>query len=422
MKKYLKYLLPIILSVCLFLPAYSQTPYRNQVEDIGISKQGLVLHLPFHAYGGEQTKIRDISGNNNHGTITGAVPASYPMLSGTELVSNGGMESGDPPTGFSNFGSCPTFESSGTQKHSGSKSLHYISNGTSGKGVSKNLSSQLAQGKTYKFCIWRYTVVDDINNSVISLRKGDNSDNEFSEYPTWVVGSWAYWEKIWTVQYPAGASTALREITFANGAENFVDDISVQEVVGYEGLGWGFDGVGNKVDCGTFIFAPANFTILHWINIPSPTPAYNGLIGNHSDSISGFVFYTSPYSTNLSWTLQLSVSGAKNGSVAAPYYGNYFLHGLVYDGSNLYGIVNNVLSAPTAGTGSLVQGNYNLQIGKNGNSNYSLLIVGETLVFTRALSAQEIRDYYELSRRRYGIDARDILIKHAEEFEYAMAA
>jgi len=35
-----------------------------------------VLYLPFYKYGGEQQKIWDISGNNNHGTIYGAAPGT----------------------------------------------------------------------------------------------------------------------------------------------------------------------------------------------------------------------------------------------------------------------------------------------------------------------------------------------------------
>jgi len=47
---------------------------------------------------------------------------------------------------------------------------------------------------------------------------------------------------------------------------------------------------------------------------------------------------------------------------------------------------------------------------------------GEILGFNRIFSDQEHRNYYELTRHRYGMDARDILIKYAEEFEYTMAA
>jgi len=38
------------------------------------------LYLPFYKYGAEQSKIWDMSGNNNHGTISGAIPSTYPML------------------------------------------------------------------------------------------------------------------------------------------------------------------------------------------------------------------------------------------------------------------------------------------------------------------------------------------------------
>ncbi len=39
-----------------------------------VSLGGCTLYLPFYKYGNEQQKIWDQSGNNNHSTITGAVP------------------------------------------------------------------------------------------------------------------------------------------------------------------------------------------------------------------------------------------------------------------------------------------------------------------------------------------------------------
>jgi len=41
---------------------------------------GCVLYLPFYAYGANAQKIWDMSGQGNHGVITGAVPGTYPML------------------------------------------------------------------------------------------------------------------------------------------------------------------------------------------------------------------------------------------------------------------------------------------------------------------------------------------------------
>ena len=59
------------------------------------------LWLPFYTYDKNVNKVYDMSGNNNHGVITGAAPAAYPIAGGLELVSNGGMEVGNPPTGWS---------------------------------------------------------------------------------------------------------------------------------------------------------------------------------------------------------------------------------------------------------------------------------------------------------------------------------
>jgi len=39
-----------------------------------------VLYLPFYSYGANAQKVWDMSGQGNHGVITGAVPGTYPML------------------------------------------------------------------------------------------------------------------------------------------------------------------------------------------------------------------------------------------------------------------------------------------------------------------------------------------------------
>jgi len=46
------------------------------------------LYLPFYKYGGEQSKIWDLSTSHNDGTISGCVPTSYPML---QPVSSGSV-------------------------------------------------------------------------------------------------------------------------------------------------------------------------------------------------------------------------------------------------------------------------------------------------------------------------------------------
>ena len=137
-----------------------------------------------------------------------------PIQYGPELVTNGGMEDGDPPTGWSTYASPATFEQSATQKHNGSYAAHIVDSTTGTKGIVQALT--LVSGHIYKASFWYYIVSGALINQI------NNADVTYS-----TTGSWQYAERV--VTYNSGYSNIY--FLNAGGAttEFYIDDVSVKE-------------------------------------------------------------------------------------------------------------------------------------------------------------------------------------------------
>jgi hypothetical protein len=156
------------------------------------------------------------------------------VLSGIELVTNGGMEDGDPPTGWSVKLNPETFERSGTQKHGGNYSLHLVeSNGSYGY-VYQSFGSRLL-GKTIKVSFWYNLVSGTVGAQIYDASIPLN----LVDIPFSTPGSWQYVELVYTV---TGLPDMDLYILFGGAAGNYefyIDDVSVQEMVQAPGGGRG---------------------------------------------------------------------------------------------------------------------------------------------------------------------------------------
>lgn len=366
------------------------------------------LWLPFYKYGAEQTKIWDQSGNNNHGTITGAVPASYPMLSGVELVTNGGMESGDPPTGWSATGTPETFEQSGVQKHGGSYSAHIVDSIPSYGGL-RGLVFPTVTGKKYKICGWAY-IVAALEGCEFFWVHGDNSfANDISVDTT--AGLWLYRESIVTeTAGGAGAYIGFRNAGNIQTAEFYIDDVSIQEVVGYEGLGCGFDGVDDNVVSvdSSSLRLTSQGTVLVWARTNFSNGEYEIILTKGIWDTNNYTMYHSP--TNICYEIGYGGSGTTYQTSVIPLssipHEQWILLSFSWTtGSYVLGYLNGVFVAPSgtiASSPDTTGKDLKIGTGDDGGQAYKGQI-GEVLIFNRALSANEIRSYFEKTRSRYGV-------------------
>jgi len=138
--------------------------------------------------------------------------------SGVELVTNGGMESGTPPTGWTQLNSPDTFERSGVQKHSDSYSLHVIKLTGEQAGATQNLS--FTTEKTYRVSLWYYLVTDSM---LCAIDKGDSTldYNWFSQQ-----GAWTHFTK----DIISTGTDGIIYLVTGGEDEFYVDDVSVREV------------------------------------------------------------------------------------------------------------------------------------------------------------------------------------------------
>ena len=172
-----------------------------------------------------------------------------------------------------------TFEQSATQKHNGSYAAHIVDSTTGQRGIVQALT--LVSGHIYKASFWYYIVSGALINQI------NNADVTYS-----TTGSWQYAERV--VTYNSG----YNNIYFLNAGgattEFYIDDVSVQEVTGSEGIGWGFDGV-SYINCGqnpSIRLTGNTGSLLAWIRPSSPMMLNNGVFGRLSSDY-GMLFVIS---------------------------------------------------------------------------------------------------------------------------------
>jgi hypothetical protein len=138
-----------------------------------------------------------------------------------DLIYNGGMEDGNPPTYWSMWGSPPTFERSNAQKHSGDYSTHIIADGSNqGFSASQNRHNQSA-GIIYKQSVWFYMVSGQIQSR---WNTGGGAGADIFTHTT--TGSWQYWSR-WYEEIDGGDEAYPAFYSNGGAAEFYIDDVSV---------------------------------------------------------------------------------------------------------------------------------------------------------------------------------------------------
>lgn len=334
---------------------------------------GCVLYLPFYVYGGNAQKTWDVSGSGNHGTISQAVPGSYPMLSGAELVTNG------------------TFTGDASWTKGTGWAITTVATKTAG--VASDLEQDIGAVAGVRYYLV-YTITRNAGSITPQIGGTDGTARS-------AAGTYA--EEI------VAASTANLKFQADASFAGTVDNVSARKVTGYQGLGWYFDGSNDYIDCGlssSFAFGTGDMSILAWHRLPTALSAEDMLLGNYT-AAGGFYLRTiTAYAYYLIFSDGTVTEGAvTEGLVTYPTLDKWCLIGVSIDRNvEAVGYFNGTYSATldiTSRTGS-IDGDGSLYIGRVGTDYYGGQI-GEVLLFKRALSAYEMKSYYELTRSRYGV-------------------
>jgi len=193
--------------------------------------KGCVLYLPFYSYGANAQKIWDMSGQGNHGVITGAVPANIPMLSPINKVTNGTF---DGDTGWT--------------KGTG---WAITTLATKTAGVASDLEQDIlaVAGEEYRLI---YTIARTAG--IVTPQIGGVDGTARSAAGTYediirATGTG-------NLKFQADASFA-----------GTVDNVETNKIIGYESLGWSFNGSTNIITVTDFLDtgnSALEITVLIW--------------------------------------------------------------------------------------------------------------------------------------------------------------
>ena len=337
---------------------------------------GCLLYLPFFAYGAEQTKILDISGQGNHGIITGSIPSTPPMLSPIEKVTDGG---------FSGDGSAWT---QGTGWSIGSGVATKVA------GVASDLEQDISAvaGETYQLSYVLTRTAGTLTPQIGGVNGTARSASGGHRDIITATGTG-------NLKFQAGS-------TFAGT----IDVVSVKKITGYEGSSWFFDGVDDVVTVtsnATLIPGTGDFTAAIWFKTWSAAIVAHGLFGKYTGAGGGMGWEIYHYGiTNCQCYLANGIqSHTFNLGNVADNKWHFVCLRHDYD-VGTYGDIDGNLNYASDVTPTLSAGltnTTNMEVGSVVAEGVFKGYIGECFYFNRFLSPEESLSLFELTRAKYGV-------------------
>lgn len=347
-----------------------------------VNMNGCVLYLPFYAYGANAQKAWDMSGQGNHGVPTGVVPGSELTLIGINKVTNGTFAS---DTGWTK-GTDWTIASNKATKVAGTAS-----------DLEQDVSV-VAGKQYYVFAYYTRTA------GTITPQLGGTDGTTYSASA--IKGEVIRATTTGNLKYQASADFA--------GSIRHSGCYEIGEA--NETLGWKWDGLTNSLTIPDFLEtgnSAKELSALIWVYPENEAETFFGHAGLPSQY--GWIFQrlsSSPSYADLSAfiTFLISTDGTAAAG-AAKYYTSslkqkafsWGLQGFTFNNGTLDLYIQGVLDPSPTKT-------WDPAITTIHNSTADILVlndgkglVGEVLLFNRALSTQEHRDYFEVTRSRYGV-------------------
>lgn len=356
-----------------------------------VNMNGCVLYLPLYVYGANAQKAWDISGQGNHGIISGSGPGSEPVVADVEKITNG------------------TFTGSATGWTLGTGWTYGSNKVTKTAGTPSDLEQDVTVTAGNRY-LTTYILTRTAGTMTPRLGGVDGTARSVAGY---------YSEEI--------VATTTGNLKFQGDASfaGTVDGVTCREVLAHYSLGWSFrKGSSNLLTIPDFLDvgnSMQEISVLVWaFSHPYPANAFVqhcDVVGNQVSWIVERISGTDDYSA-------VFLGAVSDNGQAIPTHLKYY-QGSVYSNAlkwKCYGLTFN------AGTFSLYfQGILDPNPTKTmdvtfttiHNSTVALIVggeisggvpttqlsgaIGEVLIFNRALSTQEHRDYFEMTRHRYSV-------------------
>lgn len=328
------------------------------------------LWLPFSAYGGEQTRILDISGNGYHGTITGPVPYSPPMLSPLDQVTNGSF-TGD----------------TGWTKGTG-WAITTVATKTAGTASDLEQDISAVVGDLYRL---RYVLTRTAGSLTAQIGGVDGSAKNASAT---------------CVEHLRASTTGNLKFQADATFAGTVDNVSVQKITGFGGHGWLFDS-DDYIDIGTSFPAFTDATWLVWLRSIQDKATGTESIVDMSKSGDESV----RFSINWSNAGQLNVNYAGNilnFGTKAGYTEKNVLCAMTVDSS--ISKVTAYLDGAQYGSAASITpvsitptGGFRIGTRYNSTSNAFGGVLYELRMYNRVFTPNDIKSFFESTRYRYGV-------------------
>ena len=171
-----------------------------------------------------------------------------------------------------------------------------------------------------------------------------------------------------------------------------------------------FDGTNDYIDCGNFLDNPSNFTVVAWqktSKVSSQQMVVAKLV--NYGSVAGWGLIARPDSKGLAFILQTNVSNwivYYSSKITtdnlwhhvAAVISNKIVVGFYVDG------ISYSINSESGGTISTISNSINVRIARDEANEYIYEgNISNTAIYNRALSAQEIKQNYNATKRRYSL-------------------
>ena len=352
------------------------------------------------------------NGGVNHGTITGATPTQTPLLSNVEMITDGGMENWTTDTDLTSWdeyiSGSSTINKDAADKHSGSFSCRIFRDAV-GSAVHVSQNVPFVPGKRYRLSFWYKS--DIASGFKVYSCAGAEVNSAFYWPALPAAADWTYVEAI-AVATSSDDVIRIRRNAAAQEATGRFDDVSIQEVVGYQSLGWQFDGVDDLItltSSPSLNFGTGDFSILAWAKSQPNLGANSSqrIIAKRDASNVGWELY---FDEEDKTCLLIGDAGGINtaqGTTSVQKANRWYCLVGVFDrDGDCYIYVNGTFEGwNTISTRSgTINNTQDALVGRYASAAVSFFrgSIGEVLLFDRVLSAAEVKNYYEATRGRYG--------------------
>jgi hypothetical protein len=147
-----------------------------------------------------------------------------------------------------------------------------------------------------------------------------------------------------------------------------------------------------------FDFGTGNFTISSWVK--TSNLSYSTIFGLDDTGGGGGIYI---YTNQFDGVMRTWVAGVSFNGNTVISNGIWHLISVVRLSNTIYQYVDTTMSGSFSATGSILT-NQKMSIGRVTDGSYPFLgNISQTIVYNRALSAQEIRQNYNATKKRYGL-------------------